>query len=52
MRRRTFVAGTVALLAAPHAADGQPAGKVYRIGILGNVPVTSPEGARLCGAFI
>src|SRR3989449_4391388 len=52
MRRRTFVAGTVALLAAPHAADGQPAGKVYRIGILGNVPVTSPEGARLWGAFI
>ena len=46
---RTFAGG---LLAAPLAAEAQPAGKVYRIGILGNVPLTDPEGARLWGAFI
>ncbi len=41
------------LLAAPLAADAQQqTGKVYRIGILGNVPLTDPEGARLWGAFI
>jgi ABC-type uncharacterized transport system substrate-binding protein len=35
MNRRTFVAGTGAvLLAAPLAAEAQPAGKVYRIGLL------------------
>jgi putative ABC transport system substrate-binding protein len=34
MRRRTFVAGAVALLAAPLAAQAQPAGKIYRIGWL------------------
>src|SRR2546425_1022247 len=32
--------------------EGQSAEKGYRIGILGNVPVTNPEGARLWGAFI
>src|SRR2546426_9979670 len=33
--RRTFLAGTGAvLLAAPLAAEAQPAGKVYRIGLL------------------
>ena len=37
--RRTFLAGTGAvLLAAPLAAETQQAGRVYRIGILGNVP--------------
>ena len=37
--RRTFLAGTGAvLLAAPLAAEGQQAGRVYRIGILGNAP--------------
>jgi putative ABC transport system substrate-binding protein len=35
--RRTFLAGTGAvLLAAPFFAEAQPAGKVYRIGFLGN----------------
>jgi hypothetical protein len=39
MDRRTFLAGTGAvLLAAPLTAEGQQAGRVYRIGILGNVP--------------
>jgi putative ABC transport system substrate-binding protein len=32
--RRAFVAGTLALLAAPLAAEAQPAGRVYRVGIL------------------
>src|SRR5438093_6554726 len=52
MDRRAFIALALSLLVAPLAADAQPAGKVYRIGILGNVPVTSAEGPRLRGAFI
>jgi putative ABC transport system substrate-binding protein len=36
MDRRAFVAGTVALLAAPLAADAQSVGRVYRIAYLGN----------------
>jgi putative ABC transport system substrate-binding protein len=34
MDRRAFLAGAAALLAAPLAAEAQPAGKVYRIGFL------------------
>ena len=52
MDRRTFLAGTGAvLLAAPLAAESQQTGRVYRIGILGNVPLTDTEGARLWGAL-
>jgi putative tryptophan/tyrosine transport system substrate-binding protein len=53
MDRRAFI-GTLAggLLAAPLAAGAQPAGKVYRIGILGNVPLTDSEGANLWGTFV
>ena len=40
------------LLAAPLAAEAQPAGKVFRIGILSNIPLTDPRGAPLWGAFI
>jgi putative ABC transport system substrate-binding protein len=40
------------VIAAPLVAAAQPAGKVYRVGILGNVPLTDPEGARLWGAFV
>ena len=40
------------LLAAPLAAGAAQPGKVFRIGILANVPLTDPEGARLWGAFI
>src|SRR6266478_8403761 len=52
IKRRTFL-GTLGLcvLAASYAAEAQP-GRVFRIGILGNFPVTDPEGARLWGAFI
>jgi putative ABC transport system substrate-binding protein len=52
MDRRAFISGALGLLAAPLAARAQPAGKVYRIGILGNVPLTDPEGAKLWGAFV
>ncbi len=34
MERRAFLAGSVSLLAAPRAAEAQPAGKVYRVGML------------------
>src|SRR5258705_2982364 len=50
--RRAFI-GTVArgLVVAPLAAEGQQAGKMYRLGILGNVPLSDTEGARLWGAL-
>jgi ABC-type uncharacterized transport system substrate-binding protein len=53
MNRRVFLSAvTGGLLAAPLAAKAQQPGKVYRIGILGNVPLTDPEGANLWGAFV
>ena len=50
MDRREFI-GTIAcgLLAAPLAAEAQPAGKVYRIGFLGNS--TEALEANLVGPF-
>jgi putative ABC transport system substrate-binding protein len=43
--RRTFLAGTGAvLLAAPLAAEAQPAGKVWRIGVLAGGARTSDGG--------
>ena len=43
--RRSFLAATgAALLATPHRAEGQPAGKVWRIGYLGGgTPATTPS---------
>src|SRR5262249_2763205 len=39
MNRRTFLCGVrLGGLASPHAAEAQPAGKVYRIGLLGLAP--------------
>ncbi|HKX02947.1 MAG TPA: ABC transporter substrate-binding protein [Methylomirabilota bacterium] len=53
LSRRAFIAAIAGgLLAPPLAAEGQPEGKTYRIGILGNVPLTDPGGARLWGAFV
>ena len=47
--RRTFVGTlTIGLLAAPLVAGAE---QVFRIGILGNVPLTDPEGSRNWGAF-
>jgi putative tryptophan/tyrosine transport system substrate-binding protein len=52
INRRTFLAGTGAMvLTAPLAVQAQQAGKTYRIGILGNVPLTDPRSARLWGAL-
>src|SRR5262245_28849809 len=42
MDRRTFLVGTVTVLAAPLAVEGQPAGKVSRIAILSSRP-PSPQ---------
>ena len=56
--RRRFLTGVAIGLApigaAAHAQEykAQQAGKIYRIGILGNVPLTEPGGARLWEAFI
>ena len=52
MDRRAFVAGAAALLAAPLAAEAQQAGKVYRIGLLGIAPPTSPSLRRSSEAFV
>jgi len=52
MERRTFLALVPAnLLAAPLAAEGQPAGKIIRIGWLGNVP-PPPAMAPVIAAFM
>jgi putative ABC transport system substrate-binding protein len=42
---------TLALLAAPLAAEAQLAARVSRVGLLGGVPATSPEASHLWGAF-
>jgi putative ABC transport system substrate-binding protein len=52
LRAALGAALAVALLAAPLATGAQQPGKVFRIGILSNVPLTHPEGTRLWGAFI
>jgi len=39
-RRRQFLIAAGALVAAPFAAEAQQAGKVYRIGYLGNTAST------------
>lgn len=38
MKRRTFIAGTIALSAAPSSGLAQPAGKVWRVGLLAPAP--------------
>jgi hypothetical protein len=45
MDRRAFLAGAAGLLAAPPAAEAQPAGKVPRVEWL-QPPVTSPSASR------
>jgi ABC-type uncharacterized transport system substrate-binding protein len=52
MDRRGFIAAvTGSLLAAPVAAEAQQTGKVYRIGLLGTVPLTEPGAARIWGGL-
>jgi ABC-type uncharacterized transport system substrate-binding protein len=43
MNRRAFLSGALSLLAAPLAAEGQHAGTVVRIGLLGVVPETAAQ---------
>jgi putative tryptophan/tyrosine transport system substrate-binding protein len=43
MRRRIFLASGAALLAAPHAAGAQQAGRVYRVGVLRQTVPESPN---------
>jgi putative tryptophan/tyrosine transport system substrate-binding protein len=50
IQRRTFVAGIAAVMAAPLSASAQQAAKVYRVGILGNSPPTTP-GSHLWEAL-
>jgi len=42
MNRRTFIASTVSVLAAPLAAEAQISGRVPRVGYLGDVPGPRP----------
>jgi ABC-type uncharacterized transport system substrate-binding protein len=49
MERRNFISGAVAVLAAPLAAEAQPTGKVYRIGILEAIPAA--QNAANLGAL-
>ena len=46
MDRRAFIAGTLGLLATPHAAGAQQAGKVHRIGFLGSGSITGDPRTR------
>jgi ABC-type uncharacterized transport system substrate-binding protein len=51
-RRRFLLTSLAGALAAPLCAEAQQAGKVFRIGLLGSVPVSDPAAARLWGGFI
>jgi putative ABC transport system substrate-binding protein len=51
-RRRFLLTSVVGAFAAPLAAEAQQSGRSYRVGILGNVPLSEPYGALLWGAFI
>lgn len=50
--RRLALAFTLAVLLAPVAAGAQQAAKVFRIGILGTLPPTTPEVSRLWDGFL
>ena len=52
MDRRWFLAVILACpVTSPLVARAQQTRKVYRLGILGNIPLTDPEGARVWGAL-
>jgi len=52
MERRAFVGAAAGVLIAAPASAAQPVRTIYRIGLLGNISMAEPEGARLWGAFI
>ena len=47
----SVIALSLGVFAAPLAAGAQQAGKVFRIGVLGSTPPTTPEISRVVGAF-
>jgi hypothetical protein len=49
--RRRFLALTGAMLAAPLAADGQQAGKAWRIGSCEDLRLRRPRSRRFATAF-
>jgi putative tryptophan/tyrosine transport system substrate-binding protein len=51
-RRRFLLTSLAGAFAAPLAAGAQQPAKVFRIGILSNVPPTNPTGAQIWGAFV
>ena len=51
MDRRAFLAGAAALLAAPHAAEAQSAGKVPRVGVLSGGSRSEPVPTSAVHAF-
>ena len=52
MDRRNFLAGaTASLLAAPLVLEAQAPTRVFRIGLLGGSPPTSPEAAHVWASF-
>src|SRR3990172_3407656 len=51
-RAWAIVALVLGIFAAPFAADAQQPGKVFRIGILGTVPPTTPEVSRIWEALL
>lgn len=51
-RRRFLALIASSVVAAPAVVLGQPAGTVFRIGILGNVPLSDPGSARFWGEFV
>ena len=51
-RRHFLLTALTSALAAPLWVGAQPTGKIYRVGILGNVPLSDPAGARLWGMFL
>ena len=50
-RRRFLLASLAGALTAPRRVAAQQTGRIYRVGILGNVPLSDPGGARLWGMF-
>ena len=50
-RRRFLLSALAVTLATPCRAWAQPTGGSHRVGILSNVPVSNPRGARLWGEF-
>ena len=47
----TTLALLTLLLTGPFTVAAQPAAKVFRIGLLGTVPLTNPEASRIWGGF-